>query len=284
MKSIVIEREKQLRSFDDTDALEALGRLFPHQSVQQLNRLEAGLSNINFYAELGSKPYLLKVFNGELPETALTIQNKLAVQGITQAVICIDKTEKLAVLEYLTTVDVPPAIDKKLLEVLVKIHHYPSQCHHVLDLAAEVRKAAKQLHAVKIGDYLISEIKHLTADIRYCHNDLVRENVLNTPSGICFIDFEYAGKNDLFFDLAALCCSFELSSLQSYHMLVDYFQIQSSQLPSYAMKKLTLYVGVYLILSIAWYESRGECKARQSLLAQFLAWCQHHNVALPRKV
>ncbi|AOT07127.1 phosphotransferase [Pseudoalteromonas luteoviolacea] len=272
-----------MRSFDDSDALDALNRLFPYKSVKHVKRLDAGLSNINFYAELGNEPCLLKAFNRSLPETALAIQNKLATQGVTQSVICIDKIERLAVLEYLIALDIPPVLDTELLEVLVKVHHFSSQCNIVLDLAAEVSKASKQLDAMEIGGYLTHKLKQFPADIRYCHNDLVRENILKTSSGVYLIDFEYAGQNDVFFDLAALCCSFELSSSQSVQMLADYFRLQHVQLPSYAVSKLSVYIGIYLVVSIAWYESRKVSQGYDVLYKQFMIWCQQYDLALPRK-
>ncbi len=41
----------------------------------------------------------------------------------------------------------------------------------------------------------------------FCHNDLVKDNIIVNASGMYLIDFEYAQTNDVYFDLAALAVS-----------------------------------------------------------------------------
>jgi len=61
---------------------------------------------------------------------------------------------------------------------------------------------------------------------RFCHNDLFSGNVLD-GGRICFIDWEFAGMGDLYFDLATLTYAYDsldtLSRKLQAHMLACYF-------------------------------------------------------------
>jgi thiamine kinase-like enzyme len=56
-----------------------------------------------------------------------------------------------------------------------------------------------------------------------CHNDLLPANVLFADDRLWLLDFEYAGMNDAFFDLANLSVNSDLSPAQDEELLRAYF-------------------------------------------------------------
>jgi thiamine kinase-like enzyme len=56
-----------------------------------------------------------------------------------------------------------------------------------------------------------------------CHNDLLPGNVLFADDRVWLLDFEYAGMNDVFFDLANLSVNSELSPDSDERLLTLYF-------------------------------------------------------------
>ena len=57
----------------------------------------------------------------------------------------------------------------------------------------------------------------------YCHNDLYRFNIMQTPQGIRLLDWELSGIGDAFFDLATLSFSSRFSRQQDEHLIFLYF-------------------------------------------------------------
>ncbi|KZN51868.1 phosphotransferase [Pseudoalteromonas luteoviolacea] len=267
-----------MRSFDLNSALAVLRKLFPGKSIARIYKLDKGLSNINFYFEVDNYAYLLKAFDNEIPMTALAAQNSFAQQGLTQKVISIDESERVAIFEYLTVVEGPITFQSELIESLTEVHRYSCTDVVPLDLQAEVKQASARLSFSQIGNYLIEQLCFFPTDVRYCHNDLVKENILNTVVGLRFIDFEYAQANDLFFDLAALSCSFDLSPSQLSEVLARYFAFNGTSVPSYAKDKLDVYIGVYLLLCIAWYKEREMKDEFIVLEKRFTTWCDRQNL------
>ncbi|KZN41385.1 hypothetical protein N482_03540 [Pseudoalteromonas luteoviolacea NCIMB 1942] len=250
-----------------------LQELYPNHQVSSIKKLEKGLSNHNFYFELDGTKRIIKFFADSVPHEALQAQKQLAEQGRAQSVLHIDAQAKIAVLEYLTASSYDVEVSETLVKTLVAIHHCNVLDKTKLELAYSLSEAAVFLNLDDLADKLNQQLSQWPNDTRYCHNDLVKDNVLQTCNGIYFIDFEYAQYNDLYFDLAALCCSFELTKKQQKTLLDTYYVICKSPLPNYAEKKLEAYIGCYLILSIAWYQKKQleePCEPLERLLIKWL--------------
>ena len=80
-----------------------------------------------------------------------------------------------------------------------------------------------------------------------CHNDLNPKNILFSNE-VKFIDWEYAGVNDRYFDLACVCVEFELSPLEEQYFLESYFQSKKSN-----EDKLRAYKILYKELYKEWF-------------------------------
>ncbi|MDK2598679.1 phosphotransferase [Pseudoalteromonas obscura] len=278
MKSIATEKAKHLRSFDLSCALHVLQRLFPGSQIEQLSKLDKGLSNHNFYFKLDAKPCLLKAFNGAVPVTALNAQNALAQQQVSQAILCLDRVDNVAVLEFLTAVQAPICLEEQIPKLLSGIHNLSVEKSTQLNLKGAILEASSLLEQTWLGEYLIDELSALPSDICFCHNDLVQDNVLNTPHGVRMLDFEYAQYNDSFFDLAAICCSYQLNEKQRQALLERYFFYRRSPNPDNSIYKLDVFRGIYLLVSIAWYKQKNINTEMEMLEKQFKPWCRQHNL------
>lgn len=96
----------------------------------------------------------------------------------------------------------------------------------------------------------LKNIKKYKKDLVTTHNDLNTKNILFFKNTIKFIDFEYAGVNDIFFDLATICCEFNLDKKQEKRVVLSYFKkIKKSHL-----KKLSSYKQIYKSLVSLWFK------------------------------
>jgi len=87
---------------------------------------------------------------------------------------------------------------------------------------------------------LIHKLKQFKSDLALTHNDLNPKNLIFTKDHLYLIDFEYAGVNDIYFDLASICVEFELNTTMQNRFLKLYFQRKRVD-----FKKLNIYKKFY---------------------------------------
>ncbi len=81
-----------------------------------------------------------------------------------------------------------------------------------------------------------------------CHNDLNAQNIFFSDE-IKLIDWEYAGVNDKYFDLACVCAEFKLNNEMQDIFLNFYFAGNS-----FVLEKLEAYKTIYIALCKQWFE------------------------------
>ena len=139
------------------------------------------------------------------------------------------------------------------------VHKDKLNKNNVMHLA----KILQKLHAIEVEKISInSEIKNKTEEVlkafktieKYpkefvlCHNDLNPKNIF-FYNDIKFIDWEYAGVNDKYFDLACVCEEFRLNGSLQKVFLELYFENQ------YVVEKLEAYKVLYKALCKEWFTS-----------------------------
>ncbi|MCF2856936.1 phosphotransferase [Pseudoalteromonas sp. SMS1] len=282
MKNTTKRKVNHLVNSDLAEAQAILQKLYPNQQVCNVRKLTKGLSNQNFYFEHAGAKKLLKLMSGSVPVDALQVQSQLAKQSKAQRVIHIDEKRKFIVLEYLNAVSADVRLSQSLIQALSDIHQSKSLDKSELDLVTFLEEAAPLLKLESLAKHLVSLLTKVERDICFCHNDLVKDNIIETANGPCVIDFEYAQNNDLYFDLAALCCSFSLSQPEKRALIKQYYETRSDTPPIYAEDKLEIFIGCYLILSMAWYFQRQEVVLYEHLQTLFNAWYESFKEVLPR--
>ncbi len=81
-----------------------------------------------------------------------------------------------------------------------------------------------------------------------CHNDLNPKNIFFS-NDVKFIDWEYAGVNDRYFDLACVCVEFRLEGKMEELFLDAYFESE------YNVEKLEAYKVIYRFLCEEWFKN-----------------------------
>ena len=82
-----------------------------------------------------------------------------------------------------------------------------------------------------------------------CHNDLNPQNIFFSDT-VKFIDWEYAGVNNRYFDLACVCVEFNLTVLDEAYFLSNYFLIDG-----WGKEKLEAYKVIYKALCKQWFKN-----------------------------
>ena len=116
--------------------------------------------------------------------------------------------------------------------------------------------------------YIIDELKKVYKPDRLCHNDLVEGNFLFTKNNIFLIDYEYAGLNDYYFDIASFISENNLDYQETVTFLKAYFTDEECD-----FKKLDVFLRFCDLLWYTWasllYEKRGEEVYNEILMTKY---------------
>ena len=197
--------------------------------------LDGGLTNRTWLVEAGARRAVLKIdaaprgapFNSRPAEAR--IQALAAEHGLATPVLL--ATDTVYLTEYVEGVTWSPdcleqdANLEQLADALRRLHALPLT-GRTFDALGAARAYARRI--VDRDEARIGECLRKIADgprplnLCLCHNDLVVENILNTPE-TRFLDWEYACDNDPFFDLATIAAHHGLSDAQRMTLLDAYF-------------------------------------------------------------
>lgn len=280
MKSMNNVQEKRLLNFDylKQSACALLGIEGVNESTK-LNQLNLGLSNENFEFLHGRQRFLLKAYHAEIPQPALRVQQQLAdSMNITTRPIAWSSEKRLALFDYWPGEVYNGQDWLRVLGLLVEVHQNTlvdskekdNWSIDVVELLKSIKLQERFYSEFDVAR-LISALSTYPRFSAYCHNDLVRDNILSNGSEIRLIDFEYAGWHDAYFDLAALTVTFKLDECQAELMLVEYHKRMTSP-HRVCINKLYDYRLAYLSLCVEWYEIRGFEREANLLLSQLPTW------------
>ena len=236
----------------------------PGWAAAALSELSGGLSNRTWRADKNGRSAVLKI--DERPRGApyntrrqeAQCQSRAFEAGLATRVLFVDDTTYMT--EYVAgTVWSPDCLDddsniEHLAMALRKLHSLPLT-GRVFDATGAARDYARRIvngDEPKIRDCLQAiEAAPLPPNLCFCHNDLVVENIVNTPE-TRFLDWEYACDNDPFFDLATVAAHHELSPAQRDVLLNAYFDGDGSRW----REQLERRVVVYESLLYLWEQAR----------------------------
>jgi aminoglycoside phosphotransferase len=168
------------------------------------------------------------------------IQHLAFKEGIAAEPLYFDRENRLMVSAYLEG-EHRTSLDSEALKTLAftlrRLHHIP------------IETAPVQLHTD------IGGIDKYPKEYVLCHNDLNPYNIIFTEN-VKLIDWEYAGVNDRYFDLASVCVEFRLSAIMQKTFLDSYFDGQ------YSLEKLEAYKVVYRALCVEWFDINIQLRNR----------------------
>ena len=218
----------------------------PVESITQV--ASQGYCNLNYLVTTRQHRYLLRVFQqANIDRQAeIAIQKCAAKQGIAPSVLLENEASTWVLMAW-----VPGShrttLNKTALATLaqtLQTLHTISCDAPIVDLTAHIREKTPELQ--KACRTLAVYDKHPVL----CHHDPNPKNMLwEDDHTLTFIDYEYAGYNDCYADIAAVCVEFALNQEHETFFCETYFE------GTYHPQKLEAYKVLYRQLCKEWFEN-----------------------------
>jgi thiamine kinase-like enzyme len=221
-------------------------KLFDNEEIETLNLLkQQGHCNINYQLTTDKKKYLIRKFKYQGNRKAeFYIQNLAYKKDIAAKALLLDEENKLMVCDYIEGehhFKLKQQELKKLALTLSKLHRLKIQQQPHTFKDSFKYKDKKAYDAFRV-------IKKIKPEYVVGHNDLHPKNILFGKK-VKFIDWEYAGKADRYFDLAAIIIEFKLNKKDEQTFLRSYFSRNAKVNP----KKLKAFKTIYSTLWTVWF-------------------------------
>lgn len=220
--------------------------LFEDQKLLSCRLLEdQGYCNENHLLHSDKASYIIRKFKRTDIDRKFEfrIQALAYEKGITAQPLLLDEANSLMVSGFLEGVhkeSLEESDINDLAEVLQSLHSIHIDVEPI-DLETLIEsKTDEILRAFKT-------VKKYPSDYVLCHNDPNPRNIL-FANDIKLIDWEYAGVNDRYFDLAAVCVEFGLEGKMRDFFLNSYFSGNR-----FILKKLEAYKVIYRFLCEEWF-------------------------------
>ena len=208
---------------------------------------DQGYSNENyiFYAE--EKPYLLRKFKLDDRDRELEyrVQRLAYEQGIAAQPLILDLHQDFMVCEFLEG-EHKETLKREELAMLASV----LKTVHGLEIDAEEMQLENMFDSIdETLEGALQSIERFSKEPVLCHNDPNPKNLIFSTSGLKLIDWEFAGINDRYFDLAAVSVEFDLDILNEAYFLASYFRQEG-----WEKEKLEAYKTVYKALCEQWFK------------------------------
>lgn len=223
--------------------------LFESRNIEAYELLEnQGYCNENYLIQSEEKKYILRKFIRTDIDRAFEFEvQKLAHErGISAEPLLLDEENALSISTYVEGMH-KEKLEKNDLEqfavVLKKLHAIKIESEPIT-LEGMLETPSKEVQEA------LAIISVFESETVLCHNDLNSKNVIFSET-IHFIDWEYAGVNDRYFDLASVSVEYALSEEDETHFLSSYFTIKNE----INHEKLKAYKVIYKALCMQWFEN-----------------------------
>jgi len=206
--------------------------------------LNQGYCNKNYLAIIDGKKFIIKEFINKNVDRVLEfkLQNLAYKKGIAPKALSIDDKEMMSEFVEGKHLKKLSRKNSKILSKNIKKLHSIKARSKVMDL----KKLLPFRHYS-----LIQKANHFKSDLALTHNDLNSQNIIFTDR-VMLIDFEYAMRGDIYFDLASILVEFELDE--------EYFLRSYFKRSRYDLKKIKLYKQIYKEAVKEWFKKyeRGD--------------------------
>lgn len=221
---------------------------FKNKKILSVKRFkEQGFNNIHFKVETPNQNYMLREFKlqGVDRELEFKVQRMAYQLKLAPKAYFLDAPNHIMLSAYVKgkhLFDLKKKELQSLAKMLSKLHTLSIEAKpYDLESAINV-KTKKVKHALRI-------LKKEPKEWVLCHHDLNPKNIIFTKKNIQLIDWEFAGMNDRYFDLASVCVEYKLSQKQQRVFLKKYL---GKEKPN--AKKLKAYKVLYQALCKEWFE------------------------------
>jgi thiamine kinase-like enzyme len=222
-------------------------KIFKNKEIEVFELLEdQGYCNENYLLKAEDQKYLIRKFKLENDRKFEFKVQKLAYEkNIAAKPMILDEKNGLMICEFLEgshKIALEKHDLKKLAQLLRALHNIKLNIKP-LDLEKVLTSKSKVIEEA------LTTLKKYEVEEVLCHNDLNFKNILFTDE-VKLIDWEYAGVNDRYFDLASVCVEFDLGSKDEMYFLEYYFDISEE----IYMEKFSGYKAIYKALCAQWFE------------------------------
>jgi len=210
---------------------------FSDKPIDSCTLLEnQGYCNVNYLVVADSVKYIVrKLLRDDIDrEFEWKVQNLAYAQGITAEPLVFDRENGFMVFTFLEgehKTELSSDELKHLAQTLQKLHN----------ISINAKPIELQTDTSTIDNYAKEYV--------LCHNDLNPQNIFFSDE-LKFIDWEYAGVNDKYFDLACVCVEFGLDGEMVEVFLEAYFEDRD-----FSLEKLEAYKVIYRALCEEWFEN-----------------------------
>jgi len=208
---------------------------------------EQGFSNENYVFTQDQKRYLLRKFKLQDRDRALEyeIQSVAYQHGLAAEPLHLDLFQGFMVCEFLEGEH-----KKKLERADLGLFALQLKILHNIKIESNPLELKQMFKAISPDiEEAFSLIDSFPKALALCHNDLNAKNCIFSKEGLKFIDWEFAGMNDIYFDIASLSVEFNLESMDEAYFLASYFGMNG-----WNKEKLDAYKVVYKALCKQWFE------------------------------
>ena len=251
-KSMTLQKLKQYKIFESEKLL----------SLELLKN--QGFCNINYLLKTSKKDYLIRKFKNDSTVNIsrayeYAIQEKAFQKDIAAQPLLLDEKNQFMVCDFLKGKH-KKTINKKEIQLLAKnikkLHKIKSN-EKEYDLKKDLKNYKNILNnpeaqtSINICKKELKKLKKYKKELVTTHHDLNPKNILFHKNTIKFIDWEYVGVNDKFFDLATICFEFGLNKKEEKILLKSY----QKKIDEKDMEKLHSYILIYEHLCKLWFIS-----------------------------
>lgn len=237
--------------------------IFKNEEILSLELLKnQGFNNISYLLKTSKEFYVIRVFksNDSVNISRLfeyQIQKKAHKYNLSSKPVFLN--EDFMIYEYTKGFHKTKLskMDLRNLVLKIKKFHQFKIDKKKYNLTLDLENYSKKLSSQKSKQLIKSCFKSIKALKKFknepvlTHHDLNPKNIVFSKNSIKLIDWEYAGTNDRFFDLACVCIEFKLNKKEEGILLRTYFKKQKK----YHKAKLTHYKIIYDGFCKLWFEA-----------------------------
>lgn len=249
-----------------------------------LSLLAEGPSHTSYVLGHGPNQLVLRINHpgDKLLKTPLEVEQHIhrlaAQQGITPDLLYLDPQHRWQLSSFINSTT--PATDSysslaEKVKLLLDIHRLPAVDYRinlvvVITYYLSTLEKTTSSHFKRVNRYaqLIRQFVHQVSCIKdycLCHNDLHPGNFIQSESGLRVIDWEYAGMNHPYFDLAGLVQGDNLDDEHQTTLLMLY-QGQVSRQDQVMLQKFN---AIYSYCCLLWYGVQSSLSIKETDQGEF---------------
>lgn len=240
-------------------------KLFKKEKILSLELLKnQGFCNTNYVLQTSKQKYLIRVFKSDNTvnisrKFEFRIQKKAYKKNIAARPYLLDEKNQLMISEFLKgehKYTLSNSEIKNLVKSLKKLHKIktkekPYNLKKDFNNYSQILKDKESKNLIKSSLRSLKKVKNFEKTLVTTHHDLNPKNIIFFKNSIKIIDWEYAGVNDAFFDIATICVEFKLNKTKEKIVLKSYFKNVKKE----HIKKLKEYKNIYINLCKLWFKA-----------------------------